>query len=124
MKPERSMKMGTKRFKPVDTLKIRVVTRAPRTSSPVGKLEYETSKVIKSIDTESRPVVSRGYGVGWHGGIDRDCSVGTEFPFREINMFGTRWSNGYNTVNGLSPSELHTLRGFPGGSAAKNLPTT
>ena len=59
MKPERIMKMGTKRFKPVDTLIIRVVTRAPRTSSPVGKMEYETSNVIKSIDTESRPGVAR-----------------------------------------------------------------
>ena len=44
MKPERIMKMGTKRFKPMDTLKIRVVTRAPRTNSPVGKMEYETQK--------------------------------------------------------------------------------
>ena len=63
MKPERIMKIGTKRFKPVDTLIIRVVTRAPRTSSPVGKIEYETSEITKSIDTERKPVIT-GAGFG------------------------------------------------------------
>ena len=77
MKPERIMKMGTKRFKPVDTLKIRVVTRAPRTNSPVGKMEYETSKTAKSIVTESKLVVVRGNGVSGGGGrMDGDYPKG------------------------------------------------
>ena len=63
MKPERIMKIGIKRFKPVDTLIIRVVTRAPRTSSPVGKMEYETSRITKSLETESRPVATVSGGL-------------------------------------------------------------
>ena len=35
MKPERMVKLRTKRFKPVNTLLTRVDSRAPRNSSPV-----------------------------------------------------------------------------------------
>ena len=60
MKPERMIKLRTKIMMPVNTLLTRVDSRAPRTSTPVGKMEYETPKITKSIDTEGRPVVARG----------------------------------------------------------------
>ena len=62
MKPERMMKLRTKKLMPVDIFPTRTDSQAPRTSTPVGKMEYETfqNSQIKSIDTESRLVVSRG----------------------------------------------------------------
>ena len=91
MKPERMIKLRTKRLMTVNTLLTRVDSRAPRTSTPVGKMEYETSKTAKSIVTESRLVVVRGYGVSGGGGrMDSDCSVGMVFPFGVTNIFGTR----------------------------------
>ena len=85
------MKLRTKRLMPVDIFPTRTDSRAPRTSTPVGKMEYETSKTAKSIVTESRLVVVRGYGVSGGGGrMDSDCSVGTVFPFGVTNIFGTR----------------------------------
>ena len=91
MKPERMMKLRTKRLMPVDIFPTRTDSGAPRTSTPVREMEYEASRIIKSIDTESRLVVVRGYGVSGGGGrMDSDCSVGTVFPFRVTNIFGTR----------------------------------
>ena len=58
MKPERMKKLRTKRLMPVNTLLTRVDSRAPRASTPVEKMEYETSKITKSIDTECRLMVS------------------------------------------------------------------
>ena len=62
MKPERMMKLRTKRLMPVDIFPTRTDSGAPRTSTPVGKMEYETfqDSQIKSIDIESRLVVARG----------------------------------------------------------------
>ena len=62
MKPERMIKLRTKMLMTVNTLLTRVDSRAPRTSTPVGKMEYETiqDSQIKSIDIESRLVVARG----------------------------------------------------------------
>jgi len=62
MKPERMMKLRTKRLMPVDIFPTRTDSRTPRTSTPVGKMEYETfqDSQIKSIDIESRLVVARG----------------------------------------------------------------
>ena len=62
MKAEMIMKIGTKTFMPLNTLITRDDTRAPGTSTPVVKMEYEASRIIKSIDTESRPVVAKGLG--------------------------------------------------------------
>ena len=42
MKPERMMKLRTKRLMPVDIFPTRTDSRATRTSTPVGKMEYET----------------------------------------------------------------------------------
>ena len=42
MKPERMMKLRTKKLMPVDIFPTRTDSRAPRTSTPVGKMEYET----------------------------------------------------------------------------------
>ena len=62
MKPEMMMKLRTKRLMPVDIFPTRTDSRAPRTSTPVGKMECETfqDNQIKSIDTEGRLVVARG----------------------------------------------------------------
>ena len=62
MKPDRMMKLRTKRLMPVDIFPTGTDSRAPRTSTPVGKMEYETfqDSQIKSIDIESRLVVARG----------------------------------------------------------------
>ena len=77
MKPERMMKLRTKRLMTVNTLLTRVDSRAPRTSTPVGKMEYETSKTAKSIVTESKLVVVRGNGVSGGGGrMDGDYPKG------------------------------------------------
>ena len=62
MKPEMIMKIGTKTFMPVNTLITRDGIRAPGTSPPVIKMEYEASRIIKCIDTESRLVVAKGLG--------------------------------------------------------------
>ena len=68
MKPEMIMKIGTKTFMPVNTLITRDDTRARGISTPMVKMEYEASRIIKSIDTESRPVVAKGLGGrGCHG---------------------------------------------------------
>ena len=61
MKPEMMMKLRTKMLMPVNTLLTRVNSRTPRTCSPVGKMAYETSKIAKSIETESRLVVAQGW---------------------------------------------------------------
>ena len=61
MKPESMMKMRTKTLLPVNTLVIRADWRAPRASAPVRKMEHETSKITKSIETEHRLVVNRGW---------------------------------------------------------------
>ena len=80
-KPERMMKMRTKTLMPVNTLVIRSDSRAPRTSAPVGKMEYEMSKITKSIETENRLVFTRGWGLwDWDTWMDSDCSVGAGFP--------------------------------------------
>ena len=81
------MKLRTKRFKPVNTLLTRADSRAPRTSTPVGKTEYETCKITKSIDTESRHVVARGWGIEE---LDGERSAGMGFPSGVMKMFGTR----------------------------------
>ena len=60
MKPERMMKLRTKMLMPVNHLLTSADSRAPRTSIPVGEMEYETFKITKSIDTESRLVVPGG----------------------------------------------------------------
>ena len=81
MKPESMKKRRTKTLMPVNTLVIRADWRAPRTSAPVGKMEYETSKITKSIETEHRLVVNRGWGLcEWGRWMDSDCSVGAVFP--------------------------------------------
>ena len=59
MKPEMIMKIGTKAFTPVNTLITRDDTRACGINTPMVKMEYEASRIIKSIDTESSPVVAR-----------------------------------------------------------------
>ena len=58
MKPERTTKLRTKMLMPVNHLLTSADSRAPRTSIPVGEMEYETFKITKSIDTESRLVVA------------------------------------------------------------------
>ena len=62
MKPEMMMKLRTKRLMPVDIFPTRNDSRAPRTNTPVGKMECETfqDNQIKSIETEGRLVVARG----------------------------------------------------------------
>ena len=65
MKPEMIMMIGNTKLMPVNTLLVpRGVTRAPRISSPVGKMEYEASRITKSVETGSRLVISRGWLAG------------------------------------------------------------
>ena len=62
-KPEMMTKLRTKTLMPVNTLYSRVDSGAPRTSSPVGKMECETSRITKSLETESRPVATVSGGL-------------------------------------------------------------
>lgn len=64
MKPEMIMMIGNTKLMPGNTLVPRGVTRAPRISSPVGKMEYEASRITKSVETGSRLVISRGWLAG------------------------------------------------------------
>ena len=76
MKPERMMKLSTKRLMPVETLSTRADSRAPRASIPVGKMDYETCDLTQSIEAESRPWLPRTENWTEGGWMDGDCSVG------------------------------------------------
>ena len=65
MKPETMMKPRTRMLMPVNHLLTSADSRAPRTSIPVGEMEYETRTVTKSIEPDS----SLGAG-GCGGGVD------------------------------------------------------
>ena len=82
--------MRTKTLMPVNTLVTRSDSRAPRASAPVGKMEYEMSRIAKSMETESRPVFTRGWRLwDWDTWVDSDCSVGAGVPL--LYMSGTTW---------------------------------
>ena len=76
MKPERMMKLSTKRLMPVETLSTRADSRAPRASTPVGKTDYETCHITQSTEAESRPWLPRTENWTEGGWMDGDCSVG------------------------------------------------